>query len=74
MKITYFKDTDTLLVNFNDNEVIETKDLNENMLIELDKKGNVVSMTIEHAKQQTEISSFSFNQVENMAQNIQLSE
>lgn len=74
MKITYFKDTDTLLVNFNDNEVIETKDLNENMLIELDKKGDVVSMTIEHAKQQTEISSFSFNQVENMAQNIQLSE
>lgn len=74
MKITYFKDTDTLLVNFNDNEVIETKDLNENMLIELDKKGNVVSMTIEHAKQQTEISSFSFNQVENMAQNMQLSE
>lgn len=70
MKITYFKDTDTLLVNFNDNEVIETKDLNENMLIELDKKGNVVSMTIEHAKQQTEISSFSFNQVENMVPNL----
>lgn len=70
MKITYFKDTDTLLVNFNDNEVIETKDLNENMLVELDKKGNVVSMTIEHAKQQTEISSFSFNQVENMVPNL----
>ena len=69
MKITYFKDTDTLLVNFNDNEIIETKDLNENILIELDKNGNVVSMTIEHAKQQTEISSFSFNQVENMVPN-----
>jgi uncharacterized protein YuzE len=70
MKITYFKDTDTLMINFNDNEVIETKDLNENMLIELDKKGNVVSLTIEHAKQQTEISSFSFNQVENMVPNL----
>lgn len=69
MKITYFKDTDTLLINFNDNKIIETKDLNENILIELDKNGNVVSMTIEHAKQQTEISSFSFNQVENMVPN-----
>jgi uncharacterized protein YuzE len=73
MKITYFKDTDTLLMNFNNNEIIETKDLNENVLVELDKNGNVVSMTIEHAKQQTEISNFSFNQVENMNQNLHLS-
>lgn len=64
MKITYFKDTDTLLVNFNNNEITETKDLNENVLVETDKNGNVVSITIEHAKKQTEISSFSFNQVE----------
>ena len=74
MEITYFKDTDTLLVNFNNNEITETKELNENILVELDKNGNVVSMTIEHAKQQTEISSFSFNQVENMTQNLLLSE
>jgi uncharacterized protein YuzE len=65
MNITYFKDTDTLLVNFNNNEIAHTRDLNENVLVELDKNGNVVSMTIEHAQQQTEIQSFSFNQVEN---------
>ena len=64
MKITYFKDTDTLLVNFNNNEITDTKDLNENVLVETDKNGNVVSMTIEHAGQQTEIANFSFNQVE----------
>ena len=67
MKITYFEDTDTLLVYFNNNEIVETKDLNENTLIELDKNGKVVSMTIEHAKEQTEISSFTFNQVPKMA-------
>ena len=64
MNITYFKDTDTLLVNFNDNEIAETRDLNENVLLELDKNGAVVSMTIEHAQQQTEVQSFSFNQVD----------
>lgn len=64
MKITYFKDTDTLLVNFNDNEIAITQDLNENILVELDKNGAVVSMTIEHAQQQTEVQSFSFNQVD----------
>lgn len=47
MKIAYFKDTDTLLV------------LSENVLVELDGAGNVVSMTIEHAAQQAEISRIS---------------
>jgi len=37
MNITYFKDTDTLLVNFNNNEITDTKDLNENVLVEMDK-------------------------------------
>ena len=63
MTITYFKDTDTLLVNFNKREIYETKDLGEDVLLELDKNGNVVSMTIEHAANQTEINNFSFNQV-----------
>ena len=67
MKITYFEDTDTLLVYFNDNEIVETKDFNNNTLIELDKNGKVVSMTIEHAKEQTEISTFTFNQVPKLA-------
>ncbi len=64
MKITYFKDTDTLMIDFNDNEITHTKDLNENVLVELDKNGALVSMTIEQAQQQTEVQSFSFNQVD----------
>jgi len=67
MKVTYFDDTDTLLVYFNDHKIVETKDFNDNTIIELDENGNIVSMTIEHAKQQTEVSSFSFNQVPKMA-------
>ena len=54
MTITYFKDTDTLLVNFTKQDIHETKDLNENILLDLDKNGNVVSMTIEHAGKQAE--------------------
>ena len=67
MTITYFKDTDTLLVNFSKREIHETKDLNENILLDLDKIGNVVSMTIEHAGSQAEIANFSFNQVSTVA-------
>ena len=49
MEIKYFPDTDTLLINFTDSEIVETVDVNENALIELGKEGELVSMTIEHA-------------------------
>ncbi|TAL68046.1 MAG: DUF2283 domain-containing protein [Bacteroidetes bacterium] len=50
MQIKYFQDSDTLLFNFNDNEIAESKNLNENKLNEPDKSGNIISMTLEHAK------------------------
>jgi len=63
MQIKYFHDTDTLLVNFSDSEIVDTRNLNENILIELDKDGNLVSMTIEHAKQLADMTNFSYQQV-----------
>lgn len=63
MKVNYFPDTDTLLVTFSDRPIVETRDLNENVLIELDQDGNVVSMTIEHAKEQTDVREFSYQEV-----------
>ena len=60
MKVKYFKDTDTLLVSFSENTIVDTRDLNENVLVELDEQGRVVSMTIEHATQQTDVSEFSY--------------
>lgn len=60
MKVKYFPDTDTLLVDFSDKQIVETRDLNENVLVELDAEGRVVSMTIEHAKQQTDVGEFSY--------------
>lgn len=49
MEIKYFPDTDTLLINFSNNAITETTDVNENALIELGEEGELVSMTIEHA-------------------------
>lgn len=62
MKIKYFQDTDTLLINFNDNLVHETKDINENTLVELDENGNLVSMTFEHTKSVADINDLSYQQ------------
>jgi len=60
MKVRYFPDTDTLLVSFSDKKIAETRDLDENVLLELDENGHVVGLTIEHAKQQMDVNEFSY--------------
>ncbi|OHC00008.1 MAG: hypothetical protein A3G70_08470 [Planctomycetes bacterium RIFCSPLOWO2_12_FULL_39_13] len=64
MKIKYFPDTDTALFEFSDNAVSETKEINENINIDLDKNGNLVSMTIEHAREQAAIKELSYQEIE----------
>jgi len=65
MKIKYFPDTDTALVEFSDCEVVETSEINENIYIDLDASGNLVAMTIEHARQQANLPDLSYEQIEN---------
>jgi len=60
MHAKYFSGTDTLLLTFNEHDIAETYDLNEDILIEVDKDGHVVSMTVEHAKDQTDVNEFSY--------------
>ncbi len=60
MKAKYFPDTDTVLLQFSEAEIAETYDINENMLVEVDKLGRVVSMTVEHAKEQMDVSEFTY--------------
>jgi uncharacterized protein YuzE len=64
MRIKYFLDTDTALMEFSDEEIVETKEINENIYIDLDKDGNLVSMTIEHAKKQANLAELSYLQME----------
>lgn len=63
MKIKYFQDTDTLYIEFRPTEIVETKDLDENTLLDLDRNGNICGITVEHARERTDIPHFSFEQV-----------
>ena len=63
MKVKYFSDTDTAHVEFTGREVYETKEISENICIDIDKKGNLVSMTIEHAKSNAELWEFSYQEI-----------
>jgi uncharacterized protein YuzE len=50
MNIKYFSDTDTAHMEFTNNKVHETKEINSDIYIDLDKDGNLVNITVEHAK------------------------
>ena len=50
MKVRYFPDTDTAHIEFADKDVFETREISENIYIDIDGQGKIVSMTIEHAK------------------------
>ena len=63
MKIKYFQDTDTLYIEFRAVEVSETRDLDENTQLDVDKDGNICAMTIEHARERADIPHFSFEQI-----------
>lgn len=67
MKIRYFADTDTALIEFSKEAVAETKEISENLYVDLDEKGNLVSMTIEHAKDKADILEISYLQMEKSA-------
>ena len=63
MKVKYFADTDTLLIELRAGPVAETRDLDENTLLDVDLAGNICGLTIEHAKERAGIPSFSYEQV-----------
>lgn len=60
MKIKYFSDTDTALVELSERPIHETFEVNENVYIDLDESGSLVSITFEHARDQTNVNELSF--------------
>ncbi len=56
MKVSYFDDTDTLYIEFRGSDIAESKDLDENTILDVDANGNVCAITFEHASQRTDVS------------------
>lgn len=63
MRIQYFRDTGTLYIAFRPADIAETRDLDENTLLDIDTQGQICGITIEHASDRADIPQFSFEQV-----------
>jgi uncharacterized protein YuzE len=55
MRVDYFEDTDTLQITFKDTIAVDTRDLDEDTLVEVDAEGQLVTITIEHAGERTDL-------------------
>ena len=58
-----FADTDTALLECTDNPVAETKEISEHIYADLDRDGNLVSMTVEHARTNARLDEFAYQEV-----------
>jgi uncharacterized protein YuzE len=63
MKIRYYAETDTLYIEFRDVPVAETRDLDDNTLLDVDGSGEICAITVEHASKRAGIPQFSYEQV-----------
>ena len=64
MKVRYFADTDTMLIEFRDAPVAETRDLDENTVLDVDAQGNICSITVEHASERADAPRFTYEEVD----------
>jgi uncharacterized protein YuzE len=63
MKIRYFEDTDTLHIELRAGVVTDTRDLDENTLVDVDATGQMLAITIEHAQTRADLPQFSYEQI-----------
>ena len=63
MNIRYYTETDTLHIEFRDVTISETRDFDENTLIDLDAEGNICAITVEHATTRAGVPRFSYEQI-----------
>ena len=63
MKIKYFEDTDTALFELGDGVPAGTRELSEDIYLDFDKAGHVVSITVEHASARSDLSEVSFKRI-----------
>ncbi len=63
MRVKYFQRTDTLYIEFQPDEVAETRDFDEDTLLDLDAEGRIRGITVEHAKDRVGSPAFSYEQI-----------
>lgn len=60
LRVVLLPDTDTLYIEFKAGDIAETRDFDENTQIDVDARGNLRAITIEHASERADLPAFSY--------------
>jgi len=63
VKIQYFKNTDTLYIEFRTGTIVESRDLDEDTVVDVDADGQICAITMEHAGDRTGVPHFTFEEI-----------
>lgn len=67
MKIKCFENTDTLYIEFREAEIVESRDYDDNTLVDADTAGQICATTLEYAKQRVDLPGFLYEQINQYA-------
>jgi len=56
MRINYHPETDSLYIDFSDAVSVESEEVRDGVVIDLDKDGNITGLDIQHASQKLDLS------------------
>jgi len=55
MKLKYYKDTDSLYIDFSSKPSSESKEISEGIVLDYDSEGNIVGIDIDNASQKIDL-------------------
>jgi uncharacterized protein YuzE len=64
MQVKYFEDTNTLFIKLSDVPAAEKREVSENVAVDLDAGGQVISLTVAHARADKNKVDFSYELIE----------
>lgn len=67
MTFEYYPDTDTLYISLRPGPSVDAAEVASDVVFDFDAKGNVIGMTIEHASERADLSSFSVSKIPALA-------
>ena len=56
MKLQYDKDTDSLYIDLNDRPSVDSREVQDGLVLDLDAQGRIVGIDIQHASQLLDLS------------------
>ena len=63
MKFKYYPETDSLYIDLSSNPGIDSKEVAEGVVIDLDREGNIVGIDIDQASKKVDLEDLSFSKI-----------